>query len=86
MPLYDYRCKHCGTEFEHLVMHSSPPARCPKCTGGDLDQLVSGYAVSSEGTRAASLSSQHRKMAAVRQDRARGEHQHLHEHFEDKTR
>ncbi|HEY4360999.1 MAG TPA: FmdB family zinc ribbon protein [Bryobacteraceae bacterium] len=83
MPLYEYRCKQCGTSFEYLVLHSSPAARCPECSGQTLEQLISAYAVSSEGSRQANLSAQHRKVAAVRKDRVRGEHRHLHEHFED---
>ena len=83
MPVYEYRCNQCGTWFEYLVMHSSPTTQCPECSGQDLEQLISACGMSSEGTRQANLSAQHRKVAAVRQDRARGEHRHLHEHFED---
>jgi len=85
MPVYEYRCQRCGTSFEYLRLHSSPAAQCPACSGQDLDQLISACAVSSESTRQANLSAQHRKMASVRQDRARSEHRELHEHFEDKA-
>jgi putative FmdB family regulatory protein len=83
MPVYEYRCRHCGTSFEHLLLRASPPARCPGCSGGDLEQLISAFGMSSESTRQSSLSGQHRKVAAARQDRAHAEHRTLHEHFED---
>lgn len=85
MPVYEYRCKDCGVSFEYLLLHSSPAARCPECSGQNLDQLISACAVSSEGSRQANLSAQHRKFAAARQDRAHGEHRNLHEHFEDSS-
>lgn len=50
MPIYDYRCRRCGHEFEALVLKSSPPA-CPSCAGSDLEQLLSGFAVSSDAIR-----------------------------------
>lgn len=84
MPVYEYRCKNCGNSFEYLVLHSSPAASCPACAGQQLEQVISAFAMSSEGTRNANLGAQHRKLAAVRQDRARSQHEHLHEHFEDK--
>lgn len=32
MPLYDYRCPHCSTEFERLVRFSkADEVACPSC-------------------------------------------------------
>ncbi|MBI4513932.1 MAG: zinc ribbon domain-containing protein [Gemmatimonadetes bacterium] len=32
MPTYEYRCPHCGHEFELFQKITGPPrARCPKC-------------------------------------------------------
>jgi putative FmdB family regulatory protein len=83
MPLFEYRCRACGNEFEYLVLRSSPPAECPACHAHDPDQLVSLCAMSSEQTRAANLSAAHARAASIRQDRHRDQHSHLHEHFED---
>ena len=50
MPIFDYRCRQCGHEFEALVLKGSSPA-CPSCESRELEQLVSGFAVSSDATR-----------------------------------
>ena len=83
MPVYEYACRRCGNEFERLVLRSSPPAECPACHSGDLEQMISLYAVSSESIRDANLMGQHKRLAARRNDKPRQEHEALHSHFED---
>jgi putative FmdB family regulatory protein len=48
MPIYEYRCRGCANEFELLVLPASPVPACPECESPDLEQLLSGFAVSSE--------------------------------------
>ena len=84
MPVFEYECRHCGHQFEYLVMHSSPAAECPSCRQKDLEQLISLSAVSSETSRQANLSAAHAKAAAVRKEKSHQDHTHLHEHFEDR--
>lgn len=31
MPIYDFKCEHCGYEFEKLVYSSLTEPRCPEC-------------------------------------------------------
>lgn len=50
MPIYDYRCRGCGHAFEALVLKSTAPS-CPQCGAGDLEQVLSTFAVSSAGIR-----------------------------------
>ena len=52
MPIYEYRCRACGHEFEALVRGGHPPA-CPSCAADNLERLVSMFAVDSAGTREA---------------------------------
>jgi putative FmdB family regulatory protein len=40
MPIYNYRCTACGTEFERLV-RSETRVSCPKCNGRRLERLMS---------------------------------------------
>jgi putative FmdB family regulatory protein len=51
MPLFDYRCKKCGHQFEALVMGSTSPS-CPSCQGKKLEKQLSVFAVS-RGERSA---------------------------------
>jgi putative FmdB family regulatory protein len=52
MPIYEYQCRQCAQQFELLVLKTTV-VECPSCQGRDLDQLLSGFAVSSDGMRAA---------------------------------
>jgi len=56
MPIYEYECRKCGEQFELLVL-SSTVAACPACENQDLEQLLSGFAVSSDGIRKSNLAS-----------------------------
>jgi len=42
MPIYEYRCNHCGYEFEKTQSITSGPARkCPQCKRFKLERLIS---------------------------------------------
>ncbi len=41
MPTYDYRCKSCKHEFEHVQSMSSPLLKkCPACKKAALERLI----------------------------------------------
>ena len=41
MPIFEYRCGNCSTEFETLVRNSETP-ECPECENSDqLEKLLS---------------------------------------------
>lgn len=50
MPIYEYKCKACGNNFETLVMANDVPD-CPACSSQDLDRLMSacGFISKSSG-------------------------------------
>jgi putative FmdB family regulatory protein len=50
MPLFEYRCAGCDSQFELLVRGSTTPA-CPSCGSTSLERIVSMFAVSSDGTQ-----------------------------------
>ncbi len=63
MPLYEYRCGKCSKEFELLVL-KSVSVECPLCRSQELEQLISGFAVSSDGIRRSNIQTARRQNAA----------------------
>lgn len=42
MPIYEYRCKQCGTQFEKMRRVSDDsPVLCSACNGADTEKLLS---------------------------------------------
>ena len=49
MPLYEYRCKQCGHQFEKIQSFSAPEEKvCPTC-GGEVEKLISAPAFQFKG-------------------------------------
>jgi putative FmdB family regulatory protein len=41
MPLYEYKCKKCGHQFERIQSYSAPDVKeCPVCQG-EVERLIS---------------------------------------------
>lgn len=50
MPLYEYRCKSCGHQFEKIQSFSAPEEKeCPVCQG-PVEKLLSAPAVQFKGS------------------------------------
>jgi putative FmdB family regulatory protein len=57
MPLYEYRCDACETQFEVLRPRNDPePVCCPECDE-EAEKLFSGFSVGSGSAAAPGLSS-----------------------------
>jgi len=50
MPIYEYTCKSCQSQFEKLVktMGSSEGVKCPECGSAETSRNLSVFAVASE--------------------------------------
>lgn len=48
MPIYEYKCRKCGHEFEALLRPPVTKAACPKCKSQALEQQLSAFAVNSQ--------------------------------------
>ena len=46
MPIFEYRCRDCGAEFEKIVRSDGDSVICEQCHGRKLDRLLSVFAVS----------------------------------------
>ncbi|MHC4594027.1 MAG: FmdB family zinc ribbon protein [Planctomycetota bacterium] len=46
MPIFEYRCNECGHTMEFLEKTRTPRKHsCEECNSGDLQKLLSGFAV-----------------------------------------
>lgn len=51
MPIYDYRCKECGTISELLFRNPDNDVKCPQCGGINMEKLVSAsYTIKMDAT------------------------------------
>jgi putative FmdB family regulatory protein len=53
MPLFEYRCLNCDSQFELLIRGGATPL-CPSCGGTSLEKIISMFAVSSDSTQSRS--------------------------------
>ncbi len=84
MPLFDFRCRACGHEFETLVIHSTPPVECPSCHAADPERLLSVFASTSREQRQAAAKKQTQKAAVqAHKDTAAAEREVEHHRRED---
>jgi putative FmdB family regulatory protein len=68
MPLYDFSCRKCESQFEALVRGSVKPT-CPECGSEELERLMSLSAVKSETTRGLAMKAAKKRDAAHGKDR-----------------
>lgn len=49
MPIYEYQCESCQTQFELLVRNSEQRPECPDCGSGKVERLFSTFAAHMAG-------------------------------------
>jgi putative FmdB family regulatory protein len=57
MPIFEYVCHDCGTQYEKLVMSKSAKIACPKCASGKHTQQLSVFNASGKSNGSAGTSS-----------------------------
>lgn len=79
MPLFEYRCLACDSQFELLIRGAAVPV-CPTCGATSLERLLSMFAVSSEGTQIRNRetlgAAQRQKSQAAHKEREHFKHDH----------
>jgi putative FmdB family regulatory protein len=68
MPIYEYTCQSCGSQFELLVRSKKAPA-CPSCNSKQLERMISLPAIKSETTRSKALRAAKKRDANLATDR-----------------
>jgi len=49
MPIYEYRCRGCGKDFEKYLPRTSGDVACPTCDSGDVMRKLSVFGMKSDG-------------------------------------
>ena len=57
MPIYEYRCRACGGDFEKYVPTSSTAVACPSCESDRVMRTLSVFGLKTEGAVATSMPS-----------------------------
>jgi len=82
MPIFEYRCNACDSQFELLIRGSAVPT-CPSCGATSLERLISLFAVSSEGTNLRNRETLGaRQRVKAQANRKESEH-YKHDHHDD---
>ena len=74
MPLYEYKCRGCGHQYEALVRGREVPP-CPSCKGQDLERLLSAFGMTSKEHTKSLVRAERKRRAPVHRGRAYEEHQ-----------
>lgn len=83
MPIYDFKCRKCGNEFEQVVKGDEAPS-CPACGAGDTERsfpLSAG--VSTTRTRERAKAIARARAQSVKKERDHAHQEYLRKHIED---
>lgn len=58
MPIFEYRCRQCGQNFEAIVRASSPRTVCKSCGSKKVEQLLSVFAVAGGSSTSAAAAAE----------------------------
>ena len=84
MPIYDFKCKSCGHEFEGLVLPAREEPACPQCHAKDLERLISNFAVNSEERSQSALKKARKAYQHSLRDQKVHEREHTIEHIKER--
>jgi putative FmdB family regulatory protein len=51
MPIFEYRCKSCGAEFERIEVSGEGPGRCKQCASPRVERVLSVFAVAGRASK-----------------------------------
>ena len=57
MPIYEYRCRECGGDFEKYVPTTATAVACPSCQSDRVTRKLSVFGLRSDGAPVPSMAS-----------------------------
>ena len=57
MPIYEYRCRACGGDFEKYVSTAATRVTCPACESRDVTRKLSVFGMKAAGSVATATAS-----------------------------
>jgi len=88
VPILEYACKTCGRRFEFFKLPTTTTAPvCPGCQSGDLERLLSGFAVNTPELSRARVKDARRQLKESRdhKDKKVAEAEYIQEHIREDT-
>jgi putative FmdB family regulatory protein len=88
MPILEYACKACRRRFEFLKLPTTTAAPvCPGCQSGDLERLLSSFAVNTPELSKARVKDARRQLKESRdyKDKQVAEAEYVQEHIREHT-
>jgi putative FmdB family regulatory protein len=83
VPIFEYRCLACGSNFERFIRKPKRPPGCPSCGADDVEKLMSTPSVISEQTRRRAVTDIRTRKSAARRDYAHEEVKRMDSHSQD---
>jgi putative FmdB family regulatory protein len=50
MPIYEYRCRGCGKDFEKYLPSAAAAVACPGCDSADVSRKLSVFGMRTDGS------------------------------------
>jgi putative FmdB family regulatory protein len=82
MPIYDFKCRACGQQFDELVRVGAT-ADCPACSASSVERLVSIPAVSTDKTRKRTLGQARQASGKVHHEKQHAQAQYERNYIKD---
>jgi putative FmdB family regulatory protein len=82
MPIYDYKCRACGHQFEKLVRLDEAPA-CPVCQAADPERLFSLPGISTQKSRSRTLGIARKQAGKIKRDKDHAQREYEQNYLKD---
>lgn len=82
MPIFDYKCRECGHQFEKMVRNNEK-ASCPSCSATELEQLLSVPGISTQKSRDHTMGIARKAANEIRKEKAHAQREYERNYIKD---